>query len=391
MHALSGLPNDAPSTMLRRSDQSVIASGMPQRDVEGSLVDWSQATRRHQAKRDLSASLRMTVLLSAALQHAQRAILLTTASLLVMLAWPLSASAHGTGTTGRASLWRSWPFEPITVVGLLLFAWIYLRGAAKIARYERGSSARRRIAYFLTGIAVLALALCTPLDPLSDQLLAAHMTQHMLLIMVAAPLLILGRPVPAMMLGLPRSWRRPIAGFGRRRGIAATMRLLALPLIASVIQAVVFWLWHLPPVYQAALRDPWLHALEHASFLTSALLFWWAVLPRPGMQPGMAALAIVLGGLQSGMLAALLTFSGAPWYPRYAGGETLWGISPLTDQQLAGLIMWIPGGMIALGATLGLVARWLQEEEQRADVPKTRVSRPVRVQMTEEIDVRPAH
>jgi cytochrome c oxidase assembly factor CtaG/cytochrome c2 len=199
-------------------------------------------------------------------------------------------------------------------------------------------------------------------------LFSAHMTQHELLISVAAPLLIVGRPVVALLWAFPRASRRSLAGVARNRSLVRTWSVLTTPSVAFALHAVALWAWHLPGPYQATLGSDVMHSLQHASFIFTALLFWWTILAanRGELARGRAILYLFVTALQTGALGALLTFSPSLWYPAYAATTGAWGLSPLDDQQLGGLIMWIPGSIPYLIAGLVLFADWLRESEKRS-------------------------
>jgi putative membrane protein len=295
-----------------------------------------------------------------------------TAAAAAVLAVPSIASAHAATVVTARTTWRSWHLDPLAAIAVILATWLYLRGTAAIwgkAGAGRGIP-RWRVWAYCAGMASIAFALWSPLDDASNQLLAAHMLQHMVLILVSAPLLDLGAPVGPFAAALPRAWRPRVSSVSRtiRRSFLAP---LANPFGATLTQAVVFWLWHLPGPYESALRHDSIHAIEHFSMLLTAVLFWWAVIPRLGRRSerlGVSVLAVVLAGMQSGVLGALLTFSGDVWYPAYAGRAALWRLSPIEDQQLAGLAMWIPGGLVYLGTALALLALWLESDERQADL-----------------------
>jgi putative membrane protein len=231
-------------------------------------------------------------------------------------------------------------------------------------------------ACFAAGIAVLAMALLSPLDALAGALFAAHMAQHLLLILVAAPLLALAAPAAPLLWGLPAAPRRGVV----RAWPRWLRRPLRDPAFAWVLHTAVLWGWHLPPLYQAALRSGPLHALEHASFLATALPYWAVLvrLARPdATRQGVGVVYAFLAMLQSGVLGALITLSAAPWYPLHAETTAAWGLTPLEDQQLAGLVMWVPASLVYLAAGLALTLRWLaaveaadRRREERAGLPR---------------------
>jgi len=200
--------------------------------------------------------------------------------------------------------------------------------------------------------------LTSPIDVLGAALFSAHMVQHELLMVVAAPLFVMSRPLEAWAWALPAAWRQPLAGAGRLRPVAATWRAITAPFGAWTLHAVALWGWHIPFLFEAALMNVWVHALQHASFLGTALLFWWSVLGRGMRRPDAAALASLFTTLlHTGALGALLTFAPHPWYATYADGTL--GLTALEDQQLGGLAMWVPGGLAYMAAGLALVAAWL--------------------------------
>jgi putative membrane protein len=185
--------------------------------------------------------------------------------------------------------------------------------------------------------------------------------------LIAAPLLILGRPLPAFLWALPRASSRGAARGLNTKPMRAAWRFFTLPFVAWLAHALVLWLWHVPFFFQATLTSSLVHALQHSSFLGSALLFWLALFQghRRRAGNGMGVIYLFTTALHTGMLGALLTFAGRPWYPAYANTAPLWGVSPLEDQQLGGLIMWIPGGVVYIVAGLVLFSDWLREATGR--------------------------
>jgi cytochrome c oxidase assembly factor CtaG len=184
------------------------------------------------------------------------------------------------------------------------------------------------------------------------------MAQHELLMAVAAPLIVLGRPLVPFLWALPAAWRRRAGAWAKRRAVRASWRALTAPLTATVIHGVTVWAWHAPRAYQATLTSELTHALQHVSFLATALLFWWALVRGPGARRryGAAVLYLFVTAAHTGLLGALLAFSPTLWYPVYSLTTRAWGITPLEDQQLAGLVMWIPASMSYLVAALALFA-----------------------------------
>jgi putative membrane protein len=253
--------------------------------------------------------------------------------------------------------------EPWLVVLLAVSLLLYVGGVARLWRQagrSRGISTAQAGAFAL-GWLTLVAALVGPIDELGAHLFAAHMVQHELLMIVAAPLLVLGRPLAAWTWALPARWRQSVGQATHRRWLAASWAGITQPLVAWALHAVALWLWHAPQLFDAALQHEWVHDLQHVSFLGTALLFWWAVLggdPR-STRSGFALVYLFTTMMHTGALGALLTFATTPWYDAYAGETAAFGLTPVEDQQLGGLVMWIPGGTAYLIAGLYLVARLL--------------------------------
>jgi len=257
----------------------------------------------------------------------------------------------------------TWTFEPWVVICLGLSALLYGLGLARLWPKSGSGRARlrRRACSFFVGWIVLAAALVSPLDALGSLLFSAHMLQHEAMMIVAAPLLVLGRPFALWMWGLPSGWRKPVAMAVQGRAVQMGWSLLTLPVFAWLFHAAVLWLWHAPLLFEASLHSNAIHTLQHVSFFGSALLFWWAVLGDGSFRPqrGLSMLYIFTTMAHTGALGALLTWSGIVWYPSYVGAGEAFGMDALEDQQLGGLIMWVPGGLAYLIAGLALAAQWL--------------------------------
>lgn len=260
-------------------------------------------------------------------------------------------------------LWRAWELDPLMVVPLALSAALYATGVLRLWRNAgrgRGVSVPEVIAFWC-GWLTLAVALVSPLHPLGGVLFSAHMTQHELLMVVAAPLLVLGRPMVPALWALPPAWRRPASGWTRTPAVAGTWRWLGAPLNAWWVHALLLWMWHLPRLYEGALHNDAMHALQHACFLGSALVFWWVLL-RARLHGRGAAVGYLFGAMVvTGALGALLTVAPTLWYPSYARTTLAWGLTALDDQRIGGMIMWMPGGASYLLAALWLMAGALRE------------------------------
>lgn len=232
-----------------------------------------------------------------------------------------------------------------------------------------------RLAAYLLGLLFIGLALLSPVDVLGGQLFFMHMIQHLLLIMIAPPLLLVANPLPFILWGLPASLRL-------RLGRALSVPLHSTSLFRRGLRAVtgsgfvwLFWVvalvgWHDPTAYNAALRDDFIHDLEHLSFFLASMFFWWRVTgagPRIHKQRSLIGrIALLIGAIPPNMLIGLvLAFATESIYTYYLDVPRLWGIDVLTDQQIGGVIMWVPGSMMYLIAALILIARLLQAEENK--------------------------
>jgi putative membrane protein len=283
-------------------------------------------------------------------------------SALVIQTPPLAhLGPHGEGIP-RSEIWTHWNLAPEILIPLALAPLAY---AAVLRRLRSEGAARslrpRHAVSFAIGWLALAVALVSPLDAgASRHLLAAHMAQHMLLIAIAAPLLAYGLPLARMPALLGRRGRAALARL--RRGLAGSLPSIAIvAVLALLVHVAVVWAWHLPAPYEAALASGPLHAAQHAFFLGTALLLWWALLDfgaatRPSL---VMALALFALAAQGAALGALIAFSGGAWYAPYAESATAAGADPLADQQLAGLLMWGLGSIAPAGLAVALLIGWL--------------------------------
>lgn len=261
------------------------------------------------------------------------------------------AFAHGVGLPiSPAEVWHHWSFDPLVCGSLLLSHWLYGRGVARVwARAGVGRVIERwRVASFVAGEMVLVAALIAPLDPLGETLLSAHMAQHILLTAVAPPLLVLGLPVRAWLWALPVRWRRGLSA----RPVMAAGRVvdwLGRPGMAAVTGVLVMWAWHVPALFEAALEDETIHTLEHVTFFLGALVGWRAALSPYASAIAAAGVTLTVF-MAGGMLGGLLSLAPVPLYDWYGNSPLLWGLTPLEDQQLAGLLMWVAAGGVYLAA-----------------------------------------
>lgn len=283
------------------------------------------------------------------------------------------------------ALLLSWDLRPEILVPLALLGALHFAGWLRLRRRSDGRFANWwRLASYTGGILVLALALLSPIAVLSGQLFSIHMVQHLLLMMVAPPLLLLANPFPTFLWALPPRIRVAIAAAFRRlaRWLAVssifsrTVLKAASPASAWALYVLIFFAWHDGNAYSLALRFGSLHGLEHFTFVGAALLFWWHVTgaaPRVHPKPAQwMRVAYVLAMIPPNMLLGVaLSFAQTPIYPYYESVPRLYGLSVMDDQVWGGLIMWIPGSMMYVIAALVLLARLLvsAEHEGRARRP----------------------
>lgn len=275
------------------------------------------------------------------------------------------------------TLATAWVWDFPAMLSLEVGFFLYSLGLLRLwQRAGRGRGVRvSQAAAFYAALAALVVALLSPLDALSDVLFSAHMTQHLVLVLVAAPLLAYsGLPV-VLLWALPRAWARALAN---ARGLRWVAGRLTRPVTAWVLAVVVLWAWHLPALYEAALHDTALHALEHVFFLSTAVLFWWVIVNllrrQRRVRSGIGVIYLFTAALQGGALGALLTFASQPWYTDYTA-TAQWGLSAMDDQRLAGLLMWLPGGILYSLLAAILFVAWLQALEQRMNRTTRRLER----------------
>ncbi|MGG2396006.1 cytochrome c oxidase assembly protein [Pseudomonas sp. SH1-B] len=275
----------------------------------------------------------------------------TTALLVLLLIMPAAwGHAPDVRVPGEVKLMSFDPWSWLLLIGSAL---LYLRGARRLRR-----SIARDQWLFAGGWLSLVIALGPPLDPLGGYLFSAHMLQHEILILISAPLLVLSRPGGLLLWGLPGYGRQLFKRLRQRRSLRRIWDTLSSAHGAWLLHAIVLWGWHLPALFDASVLNDAVHAAQHGSFFLSALLFWWALLQR--RQAG-AVLYLFTTAVHSSLLGALLSFSPTVWYSPYLATTQTFGLDPVQDQQLGGLIMWMPAGLVFLAAGLLLTARALND------------------------------
>jgi putative copper resistance protein D len=286
----------------------------------------------------------------------------------IILALPARAAAHG-GIAPAPSLpgvLLQWRLEPLVMIGLLAAAAGWLLLSRRVARAHPGRPHPPwRHAAFLGGLAVIALALTSPVEAYAGELFSVHMLQHMLLQLVAAPLLLLGAPATLALRAAAPSVRRWLLALLHSR-VAA---VLSFPLLAWVLFAAVNWGWHFSSLYDQALEISWVHDLQHVTFLGAALLFWWPVvgadparwrLPHP-----VRLFYLFLAMPQNSFLGIDLMSAPAALYPHYQTNLRDWGPTPAVDQSIGGMLMWVGGDVVFLLAMGLVVAAWVRAEDRR--------------------------
>lgn len=285
---------------------------------------------------------------------------------------PSPACAHwSSGTLMDAPMWEA---DPSLIIPLYLGAlafWLGSRNVWRAAGFGKGVRLAQSGAFWI-GWTTLALSLASPLHWLSERLFAAHMIEHEVLLVVAAPLLAYVRPGVAMLWSMPLAWRKTVGAALGSRPIAGPWAALRHPVAATALQAVALWGWHVPSLYAWALHDAVAHRLEHLVFFFTAFAFWSMLFHgRGGLRDERSREAVAIGCLfvtvlHSGLLGALLTLSTTVLYPDQELLAADFGLAPLEDQQIAGIVMWIPMGLVYTGAALYFAGRLLSSSERRS-------------------------
>ena len=289
---------------------------------------------------------------------------------------PAVASAHDGALAESGDFWQAltvWHFDApgvvLTLALALAYAWGYRRLRANLPAGAVFRFSRWRPAAFATGIALMLLSLVSPVDTYSDDLFWVHMIQHVLILMLIAPLLLLGAPATlALRAASPRVRRACVVPLLNSR----LLQFFLYPPVAVLLLVAAIWIWHIPTLYDAAIDSEPLHFIEHSTFLAGGLLFWWLIIGvdashvRPGHIARIAILIVAI--LQNLALGLLLTSVGEAAYDSYAKLETLrdWGPSALADQRIGAGIMWVPGTMMFALAVLVIVYYWAEHESFRS-------------------------
>jgi putative membrane protein len=279
-----------------------------------------------------------------------------------------SATLHAHGVAEELTEPRAlspWDLLALGVLGTTAAA--YARGSYRMAAQHKTHPTREGVCFWL-GWATLVVAVLPPLDALALQTFAAHMAQHELMMLLGAPLLIAGRPLSTCLWGLNVPLRRGIAAALQSSPVGLTWRIFTAPVVAWVLHGLVIWVWHVPSLYDWAIHNESVHAAQHAMFIGTSALFWWGLIygryGRAGY--GAAVFYVFTTAVHTGILGALLTFANTPMYPAYVTTALAHDTDPLADQQIAGLLMWVPAGLVFTLMGLALFMAWLGEANRRA-------------------------
>ncbi|MEZ4870353.1 MAG: cytochrome c oxidase assembly protein [Caldilineaceae bacterium] len=274
------------------------------------------------------------------------------------------------------ALLSTWDWRWDILLVLAIFATLYTTGWWRLRKRSKQTKLanRARLAAYWGGLITLAVALMSPIDPLGGQLFFMHMVQHLLTIMVAAPLLWLGAPFPFLLWGLPKR-ARTIATqqFRRNSPLRSILVTLTQPAVSWLFFIAIYVGWHDPNFYDLALVHPWVHDLEHITFFASAMLLWWHVIgagPHLHSAPIWGRIAMLIGIIPANMgIGIIIATADKVIYSYYATVPHIWGFTAVEDQSLAGVIMWIPGSMMLILAVLLLLSQALRGTDENPPTP----------------------
>lgn len=271
------------------------------------------------------------------------------------------ALAHGGEFHASQSIWT---FDPWIIIPVASAAALYGPGVGRL--WRRAGDSRPTIVWrgviYAAGWFTLAAALISPLHWLGEHLFTFHMIEHEVLMAISAPLMVIARPVGALMWGLPAAFRRSAAAAMRTNVAQSVWEWISRGTTATMLHAIAIWAWHAPVLFDSAVTNVALHRLQHLSFFATALLFWWSVLWRSNH--GVAAWHLFLTMLHTSILGALMALAPHVLYAAQTRTAETWGLTPLEDQQLAGLVMWIPAGTIYAGAALTMLYLWIADSSK---------------------------
>jgi cytochrome c oxidase assembly factor CtaG len=277
----------------------------------------------------------------------------------ITIGLPASSAAHAHELTADVS-GAHWTFDPWIVVPLIIFGLMYGIGALVLNQrrvHDSGVGLWQAVACAAGWLSLIA-ALVSPLHWLGEQLLSFHMFEHEILMAVSAPLLVIARPIGTLLWSLPRRVRLSVGRWMRLPTTDVVWGLLSAGRTATILHGMAIWGWHAPLLFDAAVSNLVLHRVQHLSFFLTAVLFWWSVFRRS--ETGTAAWHVFITMLHTSVLGALMALAPHLLYGEQQEAAAAWGLTPLEDQQLAGIIMWVPAGTIYAGAALSLIALWIK-------------------------------
>src|SRR3954454_19784592 len=281
--------------------------------------------------------------------------------LLLVLCSANSGFAHELEAHSNGAIWT---LDPWIITPLLVAAGLYAAGSCVLWQRIRSISQLRswRNFAFVAGWLTLVGALVSPLHWLGEHLFTFHMIEHEILMAISAPLLVLAAPVGIWLWSLPRRYRFTVGRFLRRPVLVGCWQWLRTGRNATLVHGITIWAWHAPVLFDAAVTNIVLHRLQHLSFLLTAIVFWWSVLRNSNA--GLAAWNLFVTMLHTSVLGALMALAPRVLYTAQTATAAAWRLTPLEDQQLAGIIMWIPAGTVYAGAALVLTTLWIRQASE---------------------------
>jgi cytochrome c oxidase assembly factor CtaG len=274
--------------------------------------------------------------------------------------------------TELPTLLATWDLRLDVSLYLAVAGWLFTAGWLSLRRRGQLRLATGwRLASYLGGLTLLGVALMSAIDVLGGQLFFMHMIQHLLMVMIVPPLLLLANPFPFVIWGLPEGKRVGQWLFSPDSGFRSALRQATQPAVVWFAFVAVLWGWHDPGLYSAAQGSGWVHDLEHLTFFGTAMLLWWHVVragPRlHGRFTPLGRIGYLVGAGVANMIpGVVIALADVPLYPYYVGVPRVWGLNVMQDQVLSGIIMWIPGTMMYLLAALILLLRTMNHFEIRA-------------------------
>ncbi|MFS2153303.1 cytochrome c oxidase assembly protein [Rhizobium sp. Rhizsp42] len=282
----------------------------------------------------------------------------------VLIAVSGNAFAHGGETHARS---YPWTFDPLVIVPICVAATASIIGSRRLLKrvcVNRRSPVLRILA-FHAGLISLAAALISPIHWLGEHLFAVHMIEHEIVMAVSAPLIVLSRPAAFMVWSLPRAGRLAASRMFNAAPLRVAWTSLTGGLLATLLHGAAIWVWHAPVLLDTSIADTTAHRAQHLTFFITAIFFWWAMIWRS--ERGVAAWHLFVTMMHTSVLGALIALSPRVLYVAQTADAREWGISPLQDQQMAGLLMWIPAGTVYAGAAIFLLSAWIKQSSTRIE------------------------